>query len=484
MNKNRVPKASPEPLPELATFLEPFAPLFRRHTSRESMERYLTGLLTDLPHKTCDTIADVIAETSVERLQHLLTDAAWDPLKLDEARVKRLLSLHPVTDGILVFDDTGLPKKGTTSVGVAPQYSGTLGKIGNCQVVVSAEYLADDPASSTPFHFPVSAQLFLPEAWTQDAERRKQARVPKQISQQTKPEIALGLLDRARLWGGPIGAVVVDAGYGDNPNFLQGLDERQVPYVCAVQSTFGCRLPDEVEATATQTPVYGGRGQPRKPRPAPLYTVKELIESLPTSAWQTIEWREGTKGTMQVQAVALRAHWATGSSLHSTSHSRVHTGPEGWLLAERPVPEAVADDPQSPPVEPPEKEEEKIKYWFSVLPKETSLSRLVLLAHARWVIEQFYEDAKQECGLDHFQGRSWNGLHRHLALVMLAYSFLALQRLQLPLPAGEVFPPLCHASLAPSRPSAGTPLAVPGSRPLALADRSDPNVPSSEKLTK
>src|SRR5437899_11841725 len=218
--KTGSPKAAvnPKPLPELAAFLEPFAPLFRRHTSRESMERYLTGLLTDLPHKTCETIADVIAGTSVERLQHLLTDAAWDPLALDEARVERLLAAHPVSDGILVFDDTGLPKKGTASVGVAPQYSGTLGKIGNCQVVVSAEYLADDPASSTPFHFPISAQLFLPESWTQDAQRRKQARIPKQISQQTKPEIALGLLDRARLWGLPIGAVVVDAGYGDNPH--------------------------------------------------------------------------------------------------------------------------------------------------------------------------------------------------------------------------------------------------------------------------
>src|SRR5215470_7099731 len=113
MKKNRIPKASPEPLPELATFLKPFAPLFRRHTSRESMERYMTGLLTDLPHKTCNTIADVIAGTSVERLQHLLTDAAWDPQALDEARVKRLLELHPVTDGVLVLDDTGLPKQGT-----------------------------------------------------------------------------------------------------------------------------------------------------------------------------------------------------------------------------------------------------------------------------------------------------------------------------------------------------------------------------------
>jgi SRSO17 transposase len=414
------------------------------------MERYVTGLLSDLPHKTSDTIADVIAATSVERLQHLLTDAVWDPLQLDEMRVKRLLELHPVSDGFLVFDDTGLPKQGNASVGVAPQYSGTLGKIGNCQVVVSAEYLADDPASSTPFHFPVSAQLFLPESWTQDAGRRKQARVPEQIPQQSKPEIALGLLDRARQWGVPIEAVVVDAGYGDNPNFLRGLDQRQVPYMCAVESTFGCRLPDEVKAAAAQTLVYRGRGQPRKPRPAPLYTVKELIEAQPQEAWRTISWREGTNGTMQVQALALRVHWATGSPRHSTSHSRVHTGPQGWLLAERAVPQTMTDEQQTKAIEPQEQEEDKIKYWFSVLPLETALQRLVLVAHTRWVIEQFYEDAKQECGLDDFQGRSWDGLHRHLALVMLAYSFLMLSRLTLPLPAGEAFPPSVTRSSLPS----------------------------------
>jgi SRSO17 transposase len=269
----------------------------------------------------------------------------------------------------------------------------------------------------------------------------------------------------------------------DNPNFLQGLDERQVPYICAVQSTFGCRLPEEVQATAAQTPVYGGRGQPRKPRPAPLYTVKELIAALPASAWQVIDWREGTKGTMQIQAVAIRVHWAIGSALHSTSHSRVHTGPEGWLLAERPVPEALADDSPPSPVEPQEKEEEKIKYWFSVLPQEASLQRLVLLAHARWVIEQFYEDAKQECGFDHFQGRSWDGLHRHLALVLLAYSFLMVYRLTLPLPSGEVFPPLRQAKLAAFRASPGAALALPGSRPLAAPHAAGRGLPSQEKLT-
>ncbi len=484
MKTNLVPKASPDALPELTAFLEPFAPLFRRHTSWDSMERYITGLLTDLPHKTADTIAAAVAGTSTERLQHLLTDAAWDALALDEARTKLLLASHPPTAGVLVFDDTGLPKKGTHSVGVAPQYSGTLGKIGNCQVVVSAEYLADDPSSSTPLHWPVSSQLFLPQDWTTDAQRCQQVHVPTDISQQTKPEIALGLLDRARVWGVPVEVVVVDAGYGDNPNFLAGLDARQIPYVCAVESTFGVRLPQEVQAAATQTPAYQGRGQPRKPRPAPLYTVKELIEALAQDAWQTISWRQGTKGTMQVQAVAIRVHWATGTPRHSTSHSRVQTGPEGWLLAERPRPETEAADQSTAKASQQNEEQETTKYWFCMLPDDVPLERLVLLAHARWVSEQFYEDAKQECGLDDFQGRRWDGLHRHLALVMLAYSFLMLQRLVLPLPAEEAFPPLSHAKLAASRASADPALALPGSRPLAYPDRSDQDLPPPQKLTK
>jgi SRSO17 transposase len=450
MITNFVPKASPSVLPELEAFLAPFAPLFRRHTSRDSMERYLTGLLTDLPHKTADTIAAAVAGTSTERLQHLLTDATWDALALDELRVQHLLAAHPPTAGVLVLDDTGLPKKGTASVGVAAQYSGTLGKIGNCQVVVSAEYLADDPASSSPFHWPVSAHLYLPKSWTSDPARRKRAHVPTQISLQTKPDLALDLVDRARAWDIPIRVVVVDSGYGDNPNFLQGLDTRQVPYVCAVESTFGVRLPEDVQAAARQVPTYQGHGQPRKPRPAPLYSVQQLIATLPASAWQTISWREGTKGTMQAQTVAIRVHWATGAPRHSTSHSRVQTGPEGWLLAERPVASGEAAQQMVPLAAPKNKQQKRkqkdsTKYWFSTLPAQTPLERLVTLAHARWVIEQFYEDAKGECGLDHYQGRRWDGLHRHLALVMLAYSFLMLQRLELPLPSGEAFSPLRHA---------------------------------------
>src|SRR5829696_8819234 len=125
MNSFAIPKASSDPLPELAEFLKPFAPLFRRRQSRQSLERYITGLLTDLGRKNCQTIASAVAGTSTERLQHLLTDAEWDPLQLDAARV-RLLSKRSPKGGILILDDTSLPKKGNSSVGVAQQYSATL----------------------------------------------------------------------------------------------------------------------------------------------------------------------------------------------------------------------------------------------------------------------------------------------------------------------------------------------------------------------
>jgi SRSO17 transposase len=346
-------------------------------------------------------------------------------------------------------------------VGVARQYSGTLGKIGNCQILVSAEYVEDAPTSSTPLHWPVSAQLYLPELWATDPARRARAHIPPEVTMQTKWEIALTLVDRAHAWGVPFALVVADAGYGDNPPFLQGLEERQVPYVCGVERTFGVRLPAEVVAQqAAGPPPYQGRGQPRKPRPAPLYAAGDLTDALPPEAWQTITWRErdDPQKPLRKQVVALRVHRATGSPRHSTSHSRVHTGPEGWLIAERPVPGESGDE----------------KWYFSTLPAETSWARLIALAHSRWVMEQFYEDSKGECGLDDYQGRRWDGLHRHVALVMLAYSFLVQHR-----QTASAAPPdsLCGGrwGLSPLRaaaePARGAPLhpgvAVPGSRAVA-----------------
>jgi SRSO17 transposase len=461
-----VPKASPDILPELATYLAPFAPLFRRSTSRASVERYLTGLLTDLPRKNCDTIAAAVAGTSTERLQHLLTDATWEPQALDQQRVTALVAQSP-PQGILVLDDTGLPKQGRSSVGVARQYSGTLGKIANCQVVVTAHYVADEPTSRAPVHWPLTARLYLPEAWTTASARRAKVHVPPEVAFQTKPELALALVDQARAWDVPFAWVVADAGYGDNPTFLHGLDDRHVAYVVGVSSTLGVRLPEEVRAAALAAPARPrGRGQPTKPRPAPLYEAKVVLDGLPEDCWQSITWRAHDDGILRKQFAAMRVHWATGGAQLSTSHHRVTTGVEGWLLGERPIPGEHGD----------------LKWYFSNLPADTPLPRLVALAHSRWPIEQFYEDAKGECGLDHYQGRRWDGLHRHLALVMLAYSFLARQRWT---PADQAgFFPLRAAPVVPGGPSPGAAVAVPRCRVMAHRDQSNCPVPPQTDLTK
>jgi SRSO17 transposase len=461
-----VPKASPDILPELATYLAPFASLFRRSTSRASVERYLTGLLTDLPRKNCDTIAAAVAGTSTERLQHLLTDATWDPQALDQQRVRALVAQSPL-QGLLVLDDTGLPKQGRGSVGVARQYSGTLGKVANCQVVVSAHYVADEPTSRTPIHWPITAQLYLPETWATDPARRTAVHVPTTIAFQTKPEMALGLVDQARAWGVPFAWVVADAGYGDNPTFLKGLDDRQLAYVVGVSSTFGVRLPDEVRTAALRQPArLRQRGQPKKPRPAPLWEAKAVLAALPEERWQSITWRPHENRALCKQFVAVRVHWATGGAQFSTSHHRVSTGPEGWLLGERPLPGDHGD----------------VKWYYSNLPADTPLCRLVEVAHSRWPIEQFYEDAKGECGLEDYQGRRWDGVHRHLALVMLAYSFLACQRWTPTTVAG--FSPLWRAPVVPGNPSPGAGMALPRCRVMAHRHQSDCPLPPQADLTK
>ena len=443
-------QVAPLALPELEAYLEPLADVFRSGPTRRSVERYVTGLFTD-SRKTCGTMAQTLAGTSTERLQHLLTDAKWDAAVLDEKRVRRMSQKSP-RDGVLILDDTGQAKQGDCSVGVARQYSGTLGKIGNCQVIVTAQYMADDLSSSAPLHWPVSARLYLPEAWAADSDRRRKAHIPREVAFRTKPQIALDLVDQARDWDVPFRYVVADAGYGDKPHFLASLEERQLLYVCGVSSTFGLRRPDEVRAAAaTPPPEYQGAGRPRMPRPAPFYMARQIEESIPDSDWHTISWREGTKGTLTKRFAAVRVHRGTGNPcLERPNISDMTTGPEGWLLIERPI----------------AGEKDEVKYYYSNLPADTPLERLVALAHARWVIELFYREAKGECGLDRYQGRRWDGLHRHLALVMLSYSFLVQHRLGSAQRAEGLFP-LDLLPDATRRTSAGAELATRRPDPLA-----------------
>src|SRR3954462_12926454 len=201
----RVPLAPSEPMQALAGFLRPFHVHFKRSEARHALERYLTGMLTEHPNKNCDTIAAVVPDTSEQSLQGLLTAMSWDDNDLNSQRVKAMLELPTPGDAALVFDDTGFAKQGKCSVGVQRQYSGTLGKVGNCQVTVNCHY------AERTIAWPVATRLYLPLSWANDVERRKKARVPESVVFQTKPQIALDLLDRADKMGVAYSCVTADA---------------------------------------------------------------------------------------------------------------------------------------------------------------------------------------------------------------------------------------------------------------------------------
>src|SRR5919199_3755779 len=297
---SRMPQAPEEPLPELAQFLAQFRMHFKRRESQEASERYLTGLLNEHPNKNCDTMAEVVPGTSEQRLQGFLTSMAWDEMDLNRQRVVVMQALPTKGDGVLIFDDTGFAKQGQHSVGVVRQYSGTLGKVANCQVTVNCHY------AERTLAWPVSTRLYLPKEWTKDPERRKQAHVPEDVRFETKAELALDLLDQAKAWSVQHACVVTDSDYGDNPAFLKGLEARQEPYVVGVRSNFGVVL--------------------ERRREAPVQGVDTVLSRLPRWQWRTIRWREGSRGWLRAKFVAVRCWRVDGD------------GPRhlGWLIGQRP----------------------------------------------------------------------------------------------------------------------------------------------------
>jgi len=212
-----IKKAPPHPLPKLQRFLDNFRSIFRCSETMHSAERYSTGLLSDISHKNCGMMAENIEGTSKQALQQFISgDSPWNLENLNGQRVQYMLENATNEDGALIFDDTGFEKKGTLSVGVARQYSGTLGKVGNCQIAVSCQY------TDNKYSWPVNDRLYLPESWTCDPERLKRAKVPKDVQFKTKIQIALDLLDEANRLGVKHSVVGADSFYGGNPTFLEG----------------------------------------------------------------------------------------------------------------------------------------------------------------------------------------------------------------------------------------------------------------------
>lgn len=331
----------------------------------------MTGLLTEHPHKNCETLAEVVPGTNAQQLNNLLTEMTWDEEDLNRQRVQFMSRLSTEGDGILLIDDTGFAKKGQHSVGVARQYSGTLGKTGNCQITVNCHYAEPTLA------WPVNTRLYLPQKeWAQNPERRRQAHVPEEISFATKPEIGLGLLDQALAWAVPHAGVAADAGYGDNPPFLDGLEARQERYVAGVHKDFS------VSASAK----------------GPAEPAERLVAQLAHRQWRSITWREGSKGKLRARFAALRCWRVDGQG-----GRRV-----GWLIGQKPGRDQKAER----------------KYFWSNFGPQVPLERMVEYAHRLHWIEQYHEEAKGELGWDQFQGRRWDGFHRNAVSVMLTYSFL------------------------------------------------------------
>ncbi len=357
---------------------------------------YVRGLLSTGGHKATASMAAFVSDGNVQAMQQFIGQSpwTWDPLRKGLAH-RMTAALQPVA--AWVVDDTGFPKKGSHSVGVARQYSGTLGKVGNCQVAVSLNYATDDAA------VPLDFTLYLPEEWLEE-KRRHEAGIPEEVTFQPKWALALALIDHALAWGVPKGVVSADAGYGSTTEFRTGLASRHLLFVVGVQST-------TTVWGATDnlvTPPPGRRGRPRR-KPlevgAPI-SVAEMSQSWSQERWQRVAWREGTKGPLISRFTAIRV---------LPSHSYQHGGPKEealWLLAEWPDGEATPT-----------------KFWLANLPPDASLLSLVRLAKIRWWVEQGYQQLKDELGLDHFEGRSWQGWHHHVTMTMLAFAFLTLEGL-------------------------------------------------------
>ncbi len=379
------------------------------------LRSYCTGLLMEGDRKSVEPMAARLRpdRTSAEHqsLLHFVGQSPWDHGALLRAVRGAVLPVmtnrHPIEAWIV--DDTGFPKKGKHSVGVARQYCGQLGKQDNCQVAVSLS-VATAEAS-----LPVAWQLYLPASWAEDAARRQAAKVPEGIGFRTKPEIALEQITSALAEGIAPGVVLADAGYGNSSAFRDGLAALGLAFVVGVSETTTVWPPGITPTVPT------GPGRGRRPKnlrrggdDAPVSQVAALAENLPAVVWREVNWREGAAEELSSRFAALRVRPAQGD------HRRGAPRPEQWLLIEWPHDAA-----------------ERTRFWFSTLPADTSIERLVYLAKLRWLIERDYQELKQELGLGHYEGRGWRGFHHHGALCIAAYGFLVAEKAALPPSAGK-----------------------------------------------
>jgi SRSO17 transposase len=407
------------------------------HADRATPLRdYCTGLLMPAERKSVEPMAAITAPARVaaqhQSLLHFVGQAPWsDAAVLAKVRDLVLPAIeHAWPIEAWIVDDTGFPKKGRHSVGVARQYCGQLGKQDSCQLAVTLS-LANRAAS-----LPVAYRLYLPQEWAADPARRKTTGVPQEITFQTKPEIALDQIRAAAGAGLPRGVILMDAGYGSDTQLRTDVTALGFRYIAGILSNTSvwaqgrAPLPPKPWSGRGRPPKLMRRGDEHQPT-----SVKVLALALAPETWTEISWREGATDRLTSRFARLRVRAA---------HRDYWLGevrPQEWLL-----------------IEWPEGEKEPTRYWLSTLPETIGFARMVELAKLRWRIERDYQDLKQDLGLGHYEGRGWRGFHHHASLCIAAYGFLIAERVRIP-PSGT--------PTAAERQAAGIPA---GDRPLGTAD--------------
>ena len=386
---------------DLEAWLAPFVSGLRHKARARMCPAYVAGLIGAGDRKSVQPMAARDSEVAYDQLHHFIASSAWDTAPLETALLAEADRMVGGENAWLIVDDTALPKKGEHSVGVAPQYASALGKTANCQSLVSLTLAAREVPVM------VGLRLFLPEEWTSDPERMARARVPEERwAALTKPEIAIAEIDRVIASGARFGCVLADSGYGSSASFRQALSDRGLKWAVGLS-----RRQNVYPADVALIFPVAKAGRPRK-YSIPVQPPVSAEAALAGEKWQRINWRRGTKGRLSCLFAARRIRIAEGHK-HRMIDNRMQCmpGDEVWLVGER-------------------RSTGEQKYYVSNLPADVSLRTLVATIKARWVCEQAHQQLKEELGLDHFEGRSWIGLHRHALMTMIAYAFLQSRRLK------------------------------------------------------
>lgn len=388
----------------------------RNQETKRAAKNYFAGILLPGYRKN---MSKVSRRVSIDQnaIQQFITDSPWDERSAMVTNIQVMSRKTASENGVLIVDDTGQAKKGKKSPGVKRQYSGTLGKTGNCQVFVECMYaIPGQKRNADCVYWPTGMQMYIPKEWIDDKDRCKNAGIPEDLNFKTKPEIALDLIENVRKEKVVHQAIISDAGYGTDGGFRSRLREWKEPYIMAVTPSRLSVVPEDAEII--QPPEKkAGRGRPQIhpnfPKGTNPKTADQIVKEISEDNWETIEWSEGTKGKLSANFSRMRVRVA---------NSGRPTEEIGWLLFEKT-----------------KRKELKVHICWGF--DDEPLEKLVKIAHTRWTIEQGFKQMKGELGLDDFEGRTWRGWHHHAAMVMIAFCYLMLLRVE-GIPPGEKLPTL------------------------------------------